>query len=181
MHKIWKYLTRLNWKAKDGYNDQFYVMGILPHTHTEPPPEGYHREVRADSNTADGPHPPNPTPTPPQQPRGEDCLLCSALPASVLGDVSAPALHDLPSVTDPVLQALLQGSSKSRVTLFGGRLSTEFTSSQRDLCYPRVQEGQPGSSLRVERPVLQMKAGAGSSCVLCENQWWWWWGSRRGG
>ena len=74
-----------------------------------------------------------------------------------------------------------QGSSKSRVTLFGGRLSTEFTSSQRDLCYPRVQEGQPGSSLRVERPVLQMKAGAGSSCVLCENQWWWWWGSRRGG
>ena len=67
MHKIWKYLTRLNWKAKDGYNDQFYVMGILPHTHTEPPPEGNHREVRADSNTADAPCPPSAISTPTTQ------------------------------------------------------------------------------------------------------------------
>ncbi|XP_069405536.1 cationic amino acid transporter 3-like isoform X7 [Ovis canadensis] len=52
-------------------------------------------------------------PSPPQQPRGEDCLLCSGLPASVLEDVSAPAPHGLTSasLTDPVLQALLQGST----------------------------------------------------------------------
>ena len=82
-----------------------------------------------------------PTSSPPQQPRGEDCLLCSGLPTSVLGDVSAPAPHGLTSasLTDPVLQALLQGSSKSRVTLFCGRLGTEFTSFQRDLCNLRVQ------------------------------------------
>ena len=80
-------------------------------------------------------------PSPPQQSRAEDCLLCSGLPASVLGDVSAPALHSLTSasLTDPVLQALLQGSSKSWVTLFCRRLGAEFTSSQRDLCNPRVQ------------------------------------------
>ena len=55
--------------------------------------------------------PARPAPSPPQQPRGEDCLLCSGFPASVLGDVSAPALHSLTSasLTDPVLQALLQG------------------------------------------------------------------------
>uniref|UniRef100_A0AC11D4K9 Uncharacterized protein n=1 Tax=Ovis aries TaxID=9940 RepID=A0AC11D4K9_SHEEP len=47
-----------------------------------------------------------------QQPRGGNCFLCSGLPTSVLGDVSAPAPHGLPSasLTDPVLQALLQGS-----------------------------------------------------------------------
>ena len=85
--------------------------------------------------------PAHPAPSPPQQPRGEDCLLCSGLPTSVLGDVSAPAPHGLTSasLTDPVLQALLQGSSKSRVTLFCGRLGAEFTSSQRDLCNLRVQ------------------------------------------
>ena len=84
--------------------------------------------------------PAHPAPSPPQQPRVKDCLLCSGLPASVLGDVSAPAPHGLTSasLTDPVLQALLQGSSKSQVTLFCGRLGTEFTSSQRDLCNPRV-------------------------------------------
>ncbi|XDC82522.1 hypothetical protein R6Z07F_013695 [Ovis aries] len=42
--------------------------------------------------------------------------LCSkdpGLPYSVLGDVSAPARHGLTSasLTDPVLQALLQGST----------------------------------------------------------------------
>ena len=83
-----------------------------------------------------------PAPSPPQQPRHTDCLLCSGLPASVLGDVSAPAPHGLTSasLTDPVLQALLQGSSKSRVALSCRRLGSEFTSSQRDLCNPRVQE-----------------------------------------
>ena len=85
--------------------------------------------------------PARPAPSPPQQPRGEDCLLCSGLPASVLGDVSAPAPHGLTSasLTDPVLQALLQGSSKSRVNLSCRRLGAKFTSSQRDLCNPRVQ------------------------------------------
>lgn len=34
---IWKYLTRLNWKPKDGYVINFIFMGILPHIHTEPP------------------------------------------------------------------------------------------------------------------------------------------------
>ena len=84
-------------------------------------------------------------PSPPQQPRGEDCLLCSGLPALVLGDVSALAPHGLTaaSLTDPVLQALLQGSSKSRVTLFCRRLGAEFTSSQRDLYNPRVQRVSP--------------------------------------
>ena len=89
--------------------------------------------------------PARPAPSPPQQPRGEDCLLCSGLPTSVLGDVSAPAPHGLTSasLTDPVLQALLQGSSKSRVTLFCRRLGTESTSSQRDLCNPRVHGVSP--------------------------------------
>ena len=136
------------------------------HTHTqtilEPPPEDNHRRVRADSHTADGLRPPSPISTP--TPQGKDCLLCSGLPASVLGDVLAPALHGLTSasLTDPVLQALLQGSSKSRVTLFCRRLGTESTSSQRDLCNPRVHGGQPGSSLRVERLTCQMKTGSGS-------------------
>ena len=100
--------------------------------------------------------PARPAPSPPQQPRGEDCLLCSGFPASVLGDVSAPALHSLTSasLTASVLQALLQGSSKTRITLSCRRLGAEFISSQRDLCNSRVQWGQPGSSLRVERPVL---------------------------
>ena len=108
-------------------------------------------------------------PSPPQQPRGEDCFLCSGLPASVLGDVSAPALPGLTSasLTDPALQALLQGSSKSRVTLFCGRLGVEFTSFQRDPCNPRAQEGQPGSSLRVKRPIFQMKAEETESCCVC--------------
>ena len=81
-----------------------------------------------------------PAPSPPQQPRGEYSLLCSGLPASVLADVSAPALHSLTSasLTDPVLQALLQGSIKSWVTLFCRRLGAEFTSSQRDPCNPRM-------------------------------------------
>ena len=75
--------------------------------------------------------PAHPAPSPPQQSRGEDCLLCSGLPASVLGDISAPALHGLNSAsqTDPVLQTLLQGSSKSRVTLSCRRLGAEFPSS----------------------------------------------------
>ena len=92
--------------------------------------------------------PARPAPSPPQQPRGEDCLLCSGFPASVLGDVSAPALHSLPSasLTDPVLQALLQGSSKSWLTVFCGRLGTEFTSSHRDLCNPRVRAGGGGQT-----------------------------------
>ena len=91
--------------------------------------------------------PAHPTPSPPHQPRGEDCLLCSGLPTSVPGDVSAPALHGLPSasLTDSVLQALLQGSSKSWVTVFCGRLGAEFTSSQRDLSNPRVW-GEGGRS-----------------------------------
>jgi len=85
--------------------------------------------------------PTRPAPSPPQQPGGEGCLLCSGLPASVLGNVSAPALHSLTSasLTDPVLQALLQGFSKSQVTLFCRRMGAEFTSSQRDLCNSRVQ------------------------------------------
>ena len=85
--------------------------------------------------------PARPAPSPPQQPRGEDRLLCSGLSTSVLGGVSAPALHGLTSasLTDPVLQALLQGSSKSWVTLSCRRLGAEFTSCQRDLCNPRVQ------------------------------------------
>ena len=101
-------------------------------------PESNHRRVGADSYTADAPHPLSPSP--PQQPRGEDRLLCSGLLALVLGAVSVPAPHSLPSasLTDPVLQALLQGSSKSRVSLFCGRLGAEFTSSHRDLCNPRV-------------------------------------------
>ena len=121
-----------------------FMLWVFYHTHThtnlsEPPPEGNHRGVRADSNTADAPA--RPAPSPPQQPRDEDRLLCSGLPTSVLGDVSAPAPHGLTSasLTDPVLQALLQGSSKSRVTLFCRRLGAEFMSSQRDLCNPRVQ------------------------------------------
>ena len=75
--------------------------------------------------------PARPAPSPPQQPRGEDCLLCSGLPASVLEDVSAPAPHGLTSasLTDPELQALLQGSSKSQVTLSCRRLGDGFTSS----------------------------------------------------
>jgi len=117
--------------------------------------------------------PARPAPSPPPQPRGEDWLLCSGLPTSVFRDVSAPALHALTSasLTDPVLQALLQGSSKSQVTLFCRRLGAEFTSSQRDLCNLRVQGSQPGFSLRVERPIFQMKAGAGTSCV-CERRGW---------
>ena len=113
--------------------------------------------------------PARPAPSPPQQPRGEDCLLCSGLPASVLGDVSAPAPRTLPSasLTDPVLQALLQGSSKSQISFFCGRLGAEFTSSQRDLCNPRVQGGQPGSSLWVERPIFQTKAEEAESCCVC--------------
>ena len=113
--------------------------------------------------------PAHPAPSPPQQPRVKDCLLCSGLPASVLGDVSAPALHGLTSasLTDPVLQALLQGSSKSQISFFCGRLGAEFTSSQRDLCNPRVQGGQPGSSLWVERPIFQTKAEEAESCCVC--------------
>ena len=113
--------------------------------------------------------PTHPAPSPPQQPRGEDCLLCSGLPASFLGDVSAPAPHGLTSapLTDPVLQALLQGSSKSPVTLSCRRLRAEFTSSQRDPCNPRVQRGQPGSWLRVERPIFQMKAEEAETHCVC--------------
>ena len=108
--------------------------------------------------------PARPAPSPPHQPRAEDCLLHSGLPASVFGDVSAPAPHGLPSasLTDPVLQPLLQGSSKSWVSLVCGRLGAEFTSSQRDPCNPRVQRGQPGSSQRMERPIFWMKV-----CCVC--------------
>ena len=111
--------------------------------------------------------PAHPAPSPGVQ----DYLLCSGIPALVLGDVSAPAPHGLTSasLTDPVLQALLQGSSKSRVTLFCRRLGTESTSSQRDLCNPRVHGGQPGSSLRVERLTCQMKTGSGSWFVYIEE------------
>ena len=57
---------------------------------------------------------------------------------------------------------LLQGSSKSWVSLVCGRLGAEFTSSQRDPCNPRVQRGQPGSSQRMERPIFWMKV-----CCVC--------------
>ena len=115
-------------------------MCILPHTQNfGTSPECNHRGVKMIATLQMLPT--HPAPSPPQQPRGKDCLLCSGLPASVLGDVSAPALHGLTSasLTDPVLQALPQGSSKSRITLFCRRLGAEFISSQRDLCNPRVQ------------------------------------------
>ena len=101
----------------------------------------------------------------------QDCFLCSGIPALVPGDVSALALQGLTSasLTDPVLQALLQGSSKSWVTLSCRRLGTEFTSSRRDLGNSRVQWGQPGSSLRVERLTCQMKTGSGSWFVYIEE------------
>ena len=103
--------------------------------------------------------PAHPAPSPPQQPRGEDCLLCSGLPALVLGDVSALAPHGLTaaSLTDPVLQALLQGSSKSWVTLFCGRLGAESTSSQRDLCNPRVQRVSPAPAWGQRDPFYRWK------------------------
>ena len=110
---------------------------------SELPPMVTTEESRADNDTQMLPA--HPAPSPPQQPRGKDCLVCSGLLASVLGDVSAPDPHALTSasLTDPVLQALLQGSSKSWVTLFCGRLGAESTSSQRDLCNPRVQRVSP--------------------------------------
>ena len=118
-----------------------FMLCVFYHTQKtlEPPPEGNHRGVKLIATRQMLPA--RPAPSPPQQPRGEGCLLCSGLPASVLGNVSAPASYGLSSasLTDPVLQALLQGSTKSQVTLFCRRVGTEFTSSQRDLCNPRVQ------------------------------------------
>ena len=96
--------------------------------------------LRADRNFAEASGPPSLLPTPTTQ--GLRVVFSAqGLPSLVFGQRSAPAVHDLPSasLTDPVLQALLQGSSKSRVSLFCGRLGAEFTSSQRDLCNPRVQ------------------------------------------
>ena len=110
----------------------------------------------------------HPAPSPPQQPRGKDRLLCSGLPASVLGDVAAPAPHGLTSasLTDPVLQALLQGSSKPRVTLFCGRLGAKFTSSQGDLCNPRMQGVSPAPDWGWRALFFRwkQKVGAGSVC-----------------
>ena len=110
------------------------------------------RRVRADNNTAGVSHPTNP---------GVQGLS-SVLRTPSFSFVSAPVPHGLTSasLTDPGLQVLLQGSSKSQVTLFCGRLGAELTSSQRDLCNPRVQGCQPSSLLGLEGPVLQMKAGA---------------------
>ena len=96
--------------------------------------------LRADRNFAEASGPLSLLPTPTTQ--GLTVVFSAqGLPSLVFGQRSAPALHDLTSapLTDPVLQALLQGSSKSRVTLFDRRLGAEFTSSQRDLCNPRVQ------------------------------------------
>ena len=114
-----------------------------------------------------------PTPISPQQPRGEDCLLWSGLPASVLGDVSAPAPHGLPSasLTDPVLQPLLQGSSKSWVSLVCGRLGAEFTSSQRDPCNPRVQGVIPAPA-RGWRDLFSRWKCLCCVCVhVCKESW----------
>ena len=96
--------------------------------------------LRADRNFAEASGPPSLLPTPTTQ--GLRVVFSAqGLPSLVFGQRSAPAVHDLPSasLTDPVLQALLQGSSKSRVNLSCRRLGAEFTSSQRDLCNPRVQ------------------------------------------
>ena len=123
--------------------------------------------LRTDRNFAEASGPPSLFPTTTTQ-ELKVVFCAQGLRSLVFGQTSGPALRDLSSasLTDPVLQALLQGSSKSRVTLFCRRLGAEFTSSQRDLYNPRVQRGQPGSSLRVERPVFQMKVeGAGSYCV----------------
>ena len=123
--------------------------------------------LTANRNFAEASGPPSLLPTPTTQEL--KVVFCAQwLPSLVFGQTSAPALRALTSasLTDPVLQTLLQGSSKSWVTLFCRRLGAEFTSSQRDLCNARVQRGQPGSILRVERPVFQMKVeGAGSYCV----------------
>ena len=109
----------------------------------------------------------HPAPSPPQQPRGKDCLLCLGLPASVFRDVSAPALYILASASlnDPVPQAVLQGSSKSQVSLFCRRLGAEFTSSQRDLCNPRVQGVSPAPAWGQRDPFSRWKQELGPVCV----------------
>ena len=105
--------------------------------------------------------PAHPAPSPPQQPRGKDCLLCSGLPASVLGDVSAPAPHGLPS-------ASLRLCSKDPVSLGSpssvGDWALNSHPPKETSATSECRGSQPGSSLRVERPIFYVKAGAGSVC-----------------
>ena len=106
--------------------------------------------------------PAHPAASPPQQPRGEDCLLCSGLPASVLGDVSAPAPHDLTSasLTDPVLQALLQGSVSlgSPSSVGDSELSSHL---------PKETSATPGW-----RGAAQLQSEGGETCFTDENRSW---------
>ena len=74
------------------------------HTHTHPHKPSWNHPLRVTTEESGliatrQMVPAHPAPSPPQQPRGEDCLLCSGLPASVLGDVSAPAPHGLTSAS----------------------------------------------------------------------------------
>ena len=104
---------------------------------------------------------PTPSPPPTTQWWGLSSVLRTPHFSSWRCLSSRPSRLNLSLLTGPVLHALLQGSSKSCVSLFCRRLGAEFTSSQRYLCNPRVQGGQPSSRLRVERPIFYMKAGAG--------------------
>ena len=115
-------------------------MCILPHTQNfGTSPECNHRGVKLIATLQMLPT--HPAPSPPQQPRGSG--LSSVLRTPHFGSwrclSSYPAWLNSASLIDPVLQALLQGSNKSWVMLSWRRLDAEFTSSQRDLCNPRVQ------------------------------------------
>ena len=147
-------------------------MCLLTHTHTHTHKPSWNHLLRVTTEESGliatwQMLPTHPAPSPPQQPRGKDCLLCSGLPASVFRDVSAPALHILTSasLTDPAPQAVLQGSSKSQVSLFCRRLGAEFTSSQRDLCNPRVQGVSLAPAWGQRDPFSRWKQELGPVCV----------------
>jgi len=146
-------------------------MCILPHTQNfGTSPECNHRGVKLIATLQMLPT--HPAPSPPQQPRGSG--LSSVLRTPHFGSwrclSSYPAWLNSASLIDPVLQALLQGSNKSWVMLSWRRLDAEFTSSQRDLCNPRVQGVSPAPDWGWRDPFSRWKQELGAVYVCVEGK-----------
>ena len=142
-------------------NNNIKIKKILP----EPLPESNHRRVKADSYMADAPHPPSLISTLTKQ-RVTDVFLAqdSALWSLEMSQLQA-------CMNEPQPPWLIQCSrlcSKDPVSPGSPSSVGDLVLSShppKETSESQSGGGQPGSWLRVDRPIFQMKTGAGSCQV----------------